>query len=108
MKAQITGMREERRGEEREGGRVICIFSFRKSSCYLSPVRCFSLSLTLLSFLFFVFFPLFSFPCFLLQLRSLSSDAAGELDIFGHNGHSLCVNGAEVGVFKKTDEISLS
>ena len=40
--------------------------------------------------------------------RSLSSDSSGELDILWHDGDSLGVDGAEVGVFEETDEVSLS
>jgi hypothetical protein len=41
-------------------------------------------------------------------LGSLSSDAAGKLDVLGHDGHSLGVDGAQVGVFEKTDQVSLA
>jgi len=37
--------------------------------------------------------------------RSLSSDSSGELDILWHDGDSLGVDGAEVGVFKETDQV---
>jgi len=40
------------------------------------------------------------------SLSSLSSDTSGQLDVLWHDGHSLCVNGAEVGVFKETNEVS--
>ena len=39
--------------------------------------------------------------------RSLSSDSSGELNILGHDGDSLGVDGAEVGVFEETDEVGL-
>jgi hypothetical protein len=45
--------------------------------------------------------------CTVSKLGSLSTDAAGELDIFRHDGHSLGVDGAQVGVFKETDEVGL-
>jgi hypothetical protein len=41
------------------------------------------------------------------RLRALSSDAAGELDVLGHDGHSLGVDGAQVGVLKEGDEVGL-
>jgi hypothetical protein len=44
-------------------------------------------------------------------LRSLSAftaDATGELDVLGHDGHSLGVDGAQVGVLKETHQVSLA
>ena len=35
-------------------------------------------------------------------LVPLPSDAAGQLDVFGHNGYLFCVDGAKVGILKKT------
>ena len=40
--------------------------------------------------------------------ESVSSDSLGELEIPGHDGDSLGVNGAQVGVFEEGDEVSLS
>ena len=40
--------------------------------------------------------------------KSVSSDSLGELDVSGHDGDSLGVNGAQVGVFEEGDEVSLS
>ncbi|GMR60804.1 hypothetical protein PMAYCL1PPCAC_30999, partial [Pristionchus mayeri] len=40
-------------------------------------------------------------------LCSLSADAAGELDVLGHDGHSLGVDGAQVSVFEESHEVSL-
>ena len=37
----------------------------------------------------------------------VSADAFGELEILGHNGDSLGVDGAEVGVFEERDEVGL-
>ena len=48
------------------------------------------------------FFPL---PC--LHLGSLASDASGQLNVLRHDGHSLSVDGAQVGVFKQTDQVRL-
>jgi len=39
-------------------------------------------------------------------LGSLAADSARQLDVLGHDGHSLGVDGAEVGILKETDEIS--
>ena len=41
------------------------------------------------------------------RLRALTTDAAGELDVLGHDGHALGVDGAEVGVLEETDEVRL-
>jgi hypothetical protein len=41
------------------------------------------------------------------NLRSLASDAASELDILGHDGHSLGVDGSQVGVLEQADKVSL-
>ena len=42
------------------------------------------------------------------RLRSLSSDSAGKLDILGHDGHSLGVDGAKIGVLEESNQVSLS
>ena len=39
---------------------------------------------------------------------SVSTDSSGEVDIFRHDGDSVSVDGAEVGVLEKSDEVSLS
>ena len=36
-------------------------------------------------------------------LVPLPSDAAGKLDVFGHNSYPFCMDGAQVGVLKETD-----
>ncbi len=41
-------------------------------------------------------------------LSALSADAARQLDVFGHDGDSLSVDGAQVGVLEQTDQISLA
>ena len=38
---------------------------------------------------------------------ALTTDSAGELHVLGHNGDSLGVDGAKVGVLEKTDHVSL-
>ena len=38
----------------------------------------------------------------------VSSDSLGELDVSGHDGDSLGVNGAQVGVLKERDEVGFS
>ena len=40
-------------------------------------------------------------------LSTLSTDAAGELDVLGHDGDALGVDSAQVGVLKQTNEVSL-
>ena len=42
-----------------------------------------------------------------IRLRSLSADAAGELNVFGHDGDTLGVNGAQVGVLEEANEVGL-
>ena len=41
-------------------------------------------------------------------LRSLATDSAGKLNVLGHDGDSLGVNGAQVGIFKQTNQVSLA
>ena len=43
-----------------------------------------------------------------IHLCSLSADSAGQLNVLGHDGDALGVNGAQVGVFKQTNEVSLA
>jgi hypothetical protein len=43
-----------------------------------------------------------------LNLSTLSTDTAGKLDVLGHDGDTLGVDGAQVGVLKQTDEVSLA
>jgi len=43
-----------------------------------------------------------------LTSKAVSSDAFGQLEILGHYCHSLSVDGAQVGVLKKRNEIGLS
>jgi hypothetical protein len=42
------------------------------------------------------------------DLSALSADAAGELDVLGHDGDALGVDGAQVGVLEETDEVGLA
>ena len=42
------------------------------------------------------------------KLSTLSTDTAGKLDVLGHDGDTLGVDGAQVGVLKQTDEVSLA
>ena len=42
------------------------------------------------------------------SLSSLSTDPPGQLDVLGHDGHTLGVDGAQVGVLKQTNEVSLA
>jgi hypothetical protein len=41
------------------------------------------------------------------RLRALATDAAGELDVLGHDRHALGVDGAQVGVLEEADEVGL-
>src|SRR5699024_9327901 len=41
------------------------------------------------------------------DLGSLATDASGQLDVLGHDGDSLGVDGAEVGVLEESDEVRL-
>ena len=41
------------------------------------------------------------------RLCSFTTDAASQLDVLGHDGHTLGVDGAQVGVFEETNEVSL-
>jgi hypothetical protein len=40
-------------------------------------------------------------------LCPLATDAAGELDVLGHDGDALGVDGAEVGVLEEADQVRL-
>ena len=40
-------------------------------------------------------------------LSTFSTDTAGKLDVLGHDGHTLGMDGAQVGVLEKTDQIGL-
>jgi len=42
------------------------------------------------------------------NLSSLATDTSSQLDVLGHNGDPLGVNGAQVGVLKESDEVSLA
>jgi hypothetical protein len=39
---------------------------------------------------------------------TFTTDTASELDVFWHDGDSLGVDGAQVGVFEKTHQVSLT
>ena len=41
-------------------------------------------------------------------LSSLSSDSPGQLDVLGHDGDTLGVDGAQVGVLEETDQVCLA
>ena len=41
-------------------------------------------------------------------LSTLSTDSAGQLDVLGHDGHTLGVDGAQVGILEESDEVSLA
>jgi hypothetical protein len=42
------------------------------------------------------------------DLRSLATDTAGKLNILGHDSHTLGVDSTQVGIFEKTNQVSLS
>jgi hypothetical protein len=41
-------------------------------------------------------------------LGTLPTDSAGKLDVLRHDGHSLGVDGAQVGVLEETDQVGLA
>jgi len=45
--------------------------------------------------------------CNATELSTFTTDAASQLNILGHDGYSLGVDGTEVGVLEETDEVSL-
>ena len=42
------------------------------------------------------------------RLGTFSTDAASQLDVLGHDGHTLGVDGAQVGVFEKSYQIGFA
>ena len=42
------------------------------------------------------------------NLRALSANKAGQLDVLGHDMHPLCVDGTQFGVLEQTDQVSLA
>jgi hypothetical protein len=40
-------------------------------------------------------------------LSALASDAAGQLNVLGHDGHALGVDGTQVGILEQTHQVSL-
>ena len=43
-----------------------------------------------------------------MHLRSLTTETAGKLDVLGLNGDTLGMDGAQVGILKERDEVSLN
>lgn len=43
-----------------------------------------------------------------MRLSTLSTNAAGELDVLWHDSDTLSVDGTQVGIFEETDEVSLA
>ena len=41
-------------------------------------------------------------------LGTLATDSTGQLDVLGHDGHTLGVDGAQVGVLEESDEVCLA
>ena len=52
--------------------------------------------------------PVRSQTCRAAYLRALAADAARELDVLGHDGHALGMDGAKVGVLEEADQVRLS
>ena len=46
--------------------------------------------------------------CSFINLGTLATNATGQLDVLGHDGDSLSVDGAQVGVLEQTDQVSLA
>ncbi len=42
------------------------------------------------------------------ESESFTPDALGQLDVSSHDGHSLCVNSAEVSVFEEGHHVGFS
>ena len=42
------------------------------------------------------------------RLSTLTADTAGQLDILGHDGHTLGVDGRQVGVLEQADQVGLA
>lgn len=42
------------------------------------------------------------------HLCSLPSNSPGQLNVLGHDGDPLCVNGTQVGVLKQADQVGLA
>ena len=41
-------------------------------------------------------------------LRSLTTDAASQLNILGHDGDTLSMDGAKIGIFEQANQVSFS
>ena len=42
------------------------------------------------------------------DLSSLATDSPGQLDVLGHDGYTLGMNGTQVGVLKQSNEVGLT
>ena len=42
------------------------------------------------------------------RLGTLASDTPGQLNVLRHDGHTLCVDGAQVGVLEESHEVGLA
>jgi hypothetical protein len=42
------------------------------------------------------------------RLRAFTTDATSELNVLGHDGDTLGMNGAEVGVFEQSNQVSFA
>lgn len=43
-----------------------------------------------------------------MNLSTLATDTSGQLDVLRHDGHTLSMDGAEVGVLEESDQVSLA
>ena len=50
----------------------------------------------------------FELEAIAMHLFTLSYDSSGQLNVLGHDGDALGMDGAQVGVFKETNEVSLA
>lgn len=42
------------------------------------------------------------------HLCAFPSNSPGQLDVLGHDGNPLCVDGAQIGVLKQSDQVCLA
>ena len=75
------------------------------SKCVCGNHRLVVLKNTVIELLFVLFFVILI--CDKSCLRSLASDSTGQLNVFGHDGDALGVDGAEVGVLEETHQVRL-
>ena len=47
-------------------------------------------------------------PEFMISLSTLATDATGQLNVLGHDGHTLGMDGCQVGVLEQANQVGLS